>query len=179
VSRVADTTRRRTGFKLFRADPTKMSMTPFRFFERVRNYAQHQSQPVSIMESGGEWIDGHTILEDHLSVYVDVETVCNNRAIPEAEKLEYIKAYLGNCDISLLFRETVAVLGQIVLQMRRQLAKYLDAALDEYRSNLAIVQIYGATVGKVVTLLSGTEQDSFEIFPGFVERVQRACAKRI
>jgi hypothetical protein len=157
-------------------DGKRSASTDFGFFERVRNFAQHQNQPVSTLVTGGEWIRDHSLLENNVTLFIDVEEVCRNRRISPAEKQKYSSAFQANCDVSLLFRQTIADLGQIVLEMRQQLAKPLEASMTAYNDILSAIDAWPEKVGHVFTLEGDTEIMSFQIFPEFLARIKHLRA---
>jgi len=151
----------------------QQGVTPFRFCERLRNYAQHQTQPVSSVTMGGAWDKAREIMEDTLSIFVDVESVCANRKIPDAERIQFRAEFGERCDVSLVFRETMACIGKIVREVRSKLKDSLDVAITTYDANLATAKTYGFEIAEVATLFEGKVVKEFSVFLDFSKRAKR------
>lgn len=157
----------------------RQASTSFNFSERLRNYAQHQTQPVSTISIGGRWLKGEDLAENNVSVFVKVDLVCANRSIKAAEKAAYRAAYGEQCDIGLILREAMGSIGQITNGIRIVLKAHLDAAIAAYGQNLNLAKPQAAHVVQVVTICDEHVTDKFDIFPEFIDRITRLRRTRL
>jgi hypothetical protein len=153
----------------------KKASTAFSFCERLRNYAQHQTQPVSSVTTGGGWDKDRVLLESHVSIFVAVDAVCANRCIKDGERRQYQAEFGTQCDVSLVFRETTACIGKIVQETRAALDKHFVSQMATYEANLAIAKSYkeNFVVAEAVSTLNDAEVERFSIFQDFSERAKR------
>lgn len=161
--------------KLFKElwNKQKDTSVAFSFCERFRNYAQHQTQPVSSVTTGGGWNETTGLLESHVSIFVDVGAVCANRDIKRDERVRYETEFGAECDVGLLFRETAAGIGQIVQSVRANLEQTFAKAIATYESNLSRVPITdNLQIAEVAHLSAGAAVETFSIFKGFSERAK-------
>ncbi|WP_152601057.1 hypothetical protein [Rhizobium sp. YS-1r] len=63
----------------------------FSFFERLRNFSQHQTQPVSSYTIGSNWNEELSLHEHRASLFASVEEVSRNRSIKNEERERYFK----------------------------------------------------------------------------------------
>lgn len=144
----------------------------FSFAERLRNYAQHQTQPVSKTSTGGGWDTNRSLCEHHTSVYVDTNSVCENRAIPKEERERYLLEFGESADLSLILRETIGAIGRFVETLRNEFKVPIDSFLDTYEGFLKYEGKQEAHYD-VVARENNFEVENISIFPEFLARVRK------
>ena len=151
----------------------KSESVTFVFGERLRNYAQHQNQPVSSATTGGGWDEGRTLLESHLSVFCDVGAVADNRDIEQEERERYLQAFGESADLSLVIREMVGKVGIIVKETRDHLAAAYEAAISQYEDTLSLASPYfdGSKTTDMVRLAEGA-QERHRLFEEFTQQAK-------
>jgi hypothetical protein len=154
-------------------DAQKSTSVAFKFCERFRNYAQHQTQPVSSAMTGGGWDKNFNLLESHLSLFVNVNSVCKNHSIEAAEQQQYISAFGNKCDISLLFREAMGCIGKIITEIRATTDGEFQSAISCYESHLKIAKQNNSPASEVTHLKNGSAVETFTIFQDFSDRAKR------
>ena len=155
-------------------DKQKARSVAFCFFERLRNYAQHQTQPVSSATTGAGWDKKREMSEARASVFVQVSEVCANRDIHQDERQRYISEFGEKADISLIFRETAGRIGDILKAVREITREIFDKSVNEYERCLKIVradEIHFLHC-EVVSVVNGERKKEFEIFPDFLQRAK-------
>lgn len=115
----------------------KMHSISYQFAEQLRNYTQHQSQPIDSLTVGGGWDETHTICEQHATVYVNTSKVFSRREIKKSEQEKFLNYFGSSIDVSYLFREVLSEISNIVKNYRIvtsdhyiKICKTLDAALN-------------------------------------------------
>lgn len=147
----------------------------FRFGERLRNFAQHQTQPVSSFTTGGAWDSARSALESHMSIYVKVADVCASRDINKNEREAYEDAFGELCDVSLIFREVTGCIGELVQDIRKSLDTSFSAAAEVYENTLEIARGYknDLVMAEVVFVSNGQDEETTSLFPEFLDRAKR------
>lgn len=149
----------------------------FSFFERLRNHAQHATQPISTVTTGGGWDESRDLVEARMSIYVEVESVSSNRDIREDEAQSYRDAFGEKADVSLIFRETLGQIGQIVEAVRistenvfrescEDLSRHLETARQHQRDDISPYCNVSKIDGDQITKL-------FSLFPELISRAER------
>lgn len=147
----------------------------FRFFDHLRNYAQHQTQPVTHITYGGKWNDDRTLLEKHTSIYVNVDDVTNNRDIDENERNMYRDELGTYADISLVFRESNGCIGKIVKNIRIHLSEEINSSIAIYDSILNIPKLENIYTDHIdiSKIKNGLVVNNTGMFFDFINRVKR------
>ena len=152
----------------------KATSIAFRFCERLRNYAQHQTQPVDLVTLGGKWDEARLYLEQHLSVFVTTNEVCINRQIKAAERDEYTSFFGAKCDVSLILREALAAVGEIVKVVRDELKENFSDSMLTYENQLELVHNkVGPIPVEIVKSYNNNAIESHSIFSEFSDRAKR------
>lgn len=156
-------------------DKKKAISVTFHFFERLRNYAQHQTQPVSSATIGAGWDEKREMSEARASVFVKVNDACTNRKIPQEEKQRYIAEFGEMADISLIFRETSGCIGDILKDIRGRTQIVFDKSAEEYEKFLQITRDGHGNYSPcdVVSITKGQRTKEFSMFPDFLQRAKR------
>jgi len=160
-------------------DDKKAASVAFRFSERLRNYAQHQTQPASSVSFGGGWDKNTGLMEDHMSVFVDVSNVCQNRNIGGSEKTLYEQTFGKAADVALVFRETMGTIGQIVLEIRGSLKPHLNLAVANYERSADLVRKNDLPALEAASLEGNKSQVLFSVFPQFTARAISLSATHV
>ena len=149
----------------------------FNFFERLLNHAQHATQPVSLVVAGGGWDNKRCQAETRFSVYVDVDAVCSHRGIGKEEADRYRDHFGKSADISLIFRETLGMIGTIAKDVRRRTEKTFDLCSRDLRKYIAIGETYrpdsNLTHSNVSFVDGNKTRKIFELFPELLSRASR------
>lgn len=147
----------------------------FSFCIRLRNFSQHQTQPVSGVTTGGAWTKDRSIMEQHLTVFVKTAEVCDNRRINDSEREKYKLVFKDNADIAAIFRETAHVLTSIVREIRDQTKSDFEHSIKIYET--ALFKNKGNFGGKeilnVVKKIDDEVDEKFSIFTDFIDRAKR------
>jgi hypothetical protein len=153
----------------------KATSIVFRFCERFRNFAQHQTQPVASVTTGGAWDKQRVYLESHLTIFASLKDVCANRDIGAAEKAEYASSFGAYCDVGLIFRESVGCIGKIGKEMRDFLGPEFTSHLANYRSNLALTNDTDEKSRTAIAerIKGNAVVEEFQIFSEFSDRAER------
>lgn len=155
-------------------DDQRAQSITLRFGERLRNYAQHQSQPVYSATTGGGWDTDRNLLESHVSFYGDVEAICVNRNIQKSEKDEYLEHFGERVDLALVLREMLGSVGKISVAVRQDLSADFEQAVSTCNECLSLVKPYSDIN---ITHLSmrnvDHEVEGFDMFEDFVSRAKR------
>jgi len=146
-----------------------------RFGEALRNYAQHQRQPVTGATTGGGWDKARTLMESHLTVYSETAPVLTDRAISLTTRTEIEAEYGAKADVALILREMVGAVGTLVKQSRDDLKPYYDEACSIFESALKTVSQYAERfiVADAVVIRSGSVIEKFGVFEDFLLRARR------
>ncbi|WP_312403246.1 hypothetical protein [Rhizobium sp.] len=158
-------------------DEHRSTSTSFSFAERLRNYAQHQTQPISRTSTGGGWKKDDDLCEHHTSVYVDTLAVCNNRGIDRDEKERYLHEYGDMVDIAGLLREALSIIAKIASTLRSEFEQPVTESLSTYDYYLTI-RNETPTHYDAVAANNRLEDKKFSIFPGLVERAKKLKQQR-
>jgi hypothetical protein len=153
----------------------KDGSTAFSFCERLRNFAQHQTQPVTMVKRGTSVAHDRGTLEDFALIYVDVQSVCTNRDILAGERQKYEAAFGENCEIGLIFRETVSCIGRIVAEVKTMLKSQFASCMATYQRNLDAARKgrSGFIVAYAVSEQSTDSVEKFAVFEDFSERLTK------
>lgn len=147
----------------------------FSFCIRLRNFSQHQTQPVSCVTTGGAWTEDRSVMEQHLTVFIKTAEVCNNREINSLEQERYKSVFKDNADIAAIFRETAHILALIVNEIRDQTQSDFEHSIKVYET--ALCKNKGNFAGKeILNVVQKTDDDvdeQFSIFSDFVARAKR------
>ncbi len=149
--------------------------TSFSFFERLRNYAQHQTQPVSGYTTGSGWDEKRDTSETRAAIYVTVSEICDNRNIRSDERSKYVGAFGEKADLSLVFRETIGKIGRIAKRVRADTDAIFAKSQSEIESALAELpdRDEGTAVCDVVEIVGDQELNKFSVFADFLDRANR------
>ena len=158
-------------------DEARTNSAAFSFLERLRNYAQHQTQPIGFVTTGGAWDRERDLLETRMSVYVEVEPICRNREVSMDEAEKY-KSELGNrADISLIFRESMGIIGKIVKKIRDRTKEDFDHSINNIEEYLSIMKSYVSEDVPchfdILVTHEGDVSREFTLFPDFTRRAQK------
>ncbi len=157
-------------------DAEKEKSTCFAFAERFRNYAQHQTQPVHSVSTGGGWTSDMKLCEHSTSIYVDVEDVCRHREIKQAEKESYYSSFGNKADIILVARQTMSSIGTILKSIR-------DCFKAEIQSRLEIIDDVIRTHGEkpvdAIHVRGPKIVLSISLFPDFTARIKKLMSNRL
>lgn len=149
----------------------------FNFFERLRNHAQHATQPVSLVVTGGGWDEKRCQAETKFSVYVDIDAVCRHRGIGDEEAARYRENFGKSADISLIFRETLGIIGTITKYVRKRTEDIFDICSQDLRTYIKIGEKYrpdSRLAHSNVSFVDGKRTTKiFEIFPELLSRASR------
>jgi hypothetical protein len=158
-----------------RWDQLRQDSLAFSFCERLRNYAQHQNQPVRYVTTGGGWDSNRVHLEMHASVFASVPSICENRSIDSIERQKYTSSYGDKADISLILRETVGKIGELSNLIRSDLNYEFQTSSDIIDALLVRLQseFTSHMHGDVVRLDNGMEAEIISIFPDFIHRAKQ------
>jgi hypothetical protein len=163
--------------EMFRSywDYERDSSAAFAFFERLRNFAQHQTQPVSGYTTGSRWDDKREISEARAAIFVTVDEVCSNRAIGQTERERYTNTFGEKADLSLIFRETIGRIGEIATKIRKETDAVFKSSEALYQNAIEIGSRYQEkfTVCDAVAITGDSEEKQFSVFGDFLERARR------
>lgn len=153
-------------------DSQKATSTEFAFCERLRNFAQHQTQPVSSVQTGGGWDEKRTLYEARTSIFVDVEAVCENRKISPGEKQVYLNYFGPKADAALLFRVAIDTLGKLSKETREECITEFSRSVDVLKEYITIASGYVETFisCEAMSMDSDKITEKFPIFDDFVKR---------
>lgn len=153
----------------------------FRFCGRLRNYAQHQTQPVWSVTAGGGWNENPRLMETHVSVFVKVDDICKHRSIKTDEKKNYNNNFGELADISLIIRETNSSVGFIVNDMRKMLNEdFLDSEnCIKYQLSKLGIGPENLKLANALEIDNGTITKSISLFYEFINRANRLRNTRI
>jgi hypothetical protein len=150
------------------------SSVTFRFGEHLRNYAQHQNQPVSGATTGGGWDKDRTLMETHLTVYCDVTKVTASRRVGPNDKKVFREVLGTRADLALVLREMTDGVAQLAKFAREMLEPYYVSAISNYEANLTVVGRYSDNDGRHATARAhGASDMTFNIFMDFLARAKR------
>lgn len=154
-------------------DKSKLESRAFSFGERLRNYAQHQSHPVTSITSGGSWDKERTYRESNVTVYADTSDVASER-ISSEERADYISEFGKRTDIALIIRELAGHIGEMVKVSRNSLKSNFDEAVERYHSTLDIGRQIDseAVIFRITKLHDNIEVESFDLFDDFLDRAK-------
>ncbi|WP_396651871.1 hypothetical protein [Mesorhizobium sp. IMUNJ 23232] len=147
----------------------------FRFCDRLRNFAQHQTQPVHSVTAGGSWNKDRTHNEHHTTVYVDVADVCKDRSISDSERVAIGSKLKDLADVSVVIRESGSCVGRILKECRTLVASDFDNAIaiqEHWLSEIAKVSS-DESFARVVHRNENAAERKFDLFPDFAARAKR------
>lgn len=150
--------------------------TAFSFAERFRNYAQHQTQPISRASTGGGWDKSLALCEHHTSVYVATSEVIKNRNIRSTERERYLREYGELVDVAALLREALSAVGRIADTLRIEFEQPFNEAIEAYEHFLNIDN--GRPQHYDVISAYPSEDSDLSIFPGLSQRARKLKQQR-
>lgn len=151
---------------------TKSKNVTFWFCERIRNFAQHQTQPISFHVTGSQWDKDRIFNESYAAIYVDVEEVVAHREI-KREEAESYRAHFGRrADLSLVIREASSCTAQIIKKMRTVTTEDYENSYKTYAQFLARAEAAGAQLRycHIASLIDGLDHEKHDVFGEFLER---------
>jgi len=150
----------------------KQANVHFEFCEVLRNFAQHNTQPVSGVTVGGGWDSQREWRESHTSIFVSVSEVSADRKVSAESKTKFLEHIGRKADVSLILREGIDCLGEVSKEMRSWLTSEFDQSSDTYDHYLKRGQYEGFIYFLLSTEVAGSIAGR-QIFPAFLERAKR------
>lgn len=155
-------------------ESAKRTSIAFAFGERLRNYAQHQSHPVSSITSGGGWNSAREHRESHVTVYCDTIAVATDRG-DAGERSNYTREFGRRADLTLILREVAGKVGEMMKSARDFLKADFNQAIKDYESALSAGKQLSAEnlVVRISKMVGSETPDSHDLFDEFVDRARR------
>ena len=157
-------------------DAEKEKSTCFAFAERFRNYAQHQTQPVHSVSTGGGWTSDMKLCEHSTSIYADVEDVCRHREIKADEKERYYSSFGKKADIALVARQTMSSIGKILKSIRTDFKTQIDIRLKIIDN---VINTHGGKPVDAICVRGSNVVISVSLFPDFTARIKKLMSNRL
>lgn len=157
-------------------DAEKEKSTCFAFAERFRNYAQHQTQPVHSVSTGGGWTSDMKLCEHSTSIYADVEDVCRHREIKADEKERYYSSFGKKADIALVARQTMSSIGTILKSIRTDFKAQIDIRLEIIDN---VINTHGGKPVDAICVRGSNVAISVSLFPDFTARIKKLMSNRL
>lgn len=156
-------------------DQYKSDSVALRFCEKVRNYAQHQTQPVSYVNTRSGWDDKREFMETNVSIFLNTMDLCCHRSIKKSESDEYLEKYGEKANISTVIRESAAVLGGIITDFRDSISHEFNENAEAYEKFLDLggVSDSGRRVSLVTHRKGSDLVEEIQIFEEFIKRVRK------
>lgn len=151
---------------------SKVKNVTFGFCERLRNFAQHQTKPVEYVTTGGKWDEKREYQENYATLFVDVESVLNNRDLDNNEATLYRDKFGKKADLILVVREAASCVSEIIRSIRLASEADFNDCCGIYKKFVARSESAGAEMGYCeLVVISGDEMTKrYDVFSEFVER---------
>ncbi|MHA6299467.1 hypothetical protein [Devosia sp. CAU 1758] len=159
-------------------DTQKSGSIEFHFCEVLRNYAQHNTQPISGVTVGGGWDDKREWRESRASIFVTVSEVTADRKVPNHLKEKFVNHFGTKADVTMLLREAVDGLGLVAKEMRSWLGPELERVISHYQGYLDRAERDGFLY-LVLTSDSDYPTGQPQFFSDFLTRARKLRARTI